>query len=318
MKKRSKRYIRRRRQVIRNWICLFLVLLSIGLVIALIVVMAGEGRTGKKKNRTEGNTEQYKNDTEPPVIHGESDIHVSIGSKVKYKSYVFVEDNVDPDPKIEIDNSDVDLSREGEYIVTYTATDASGNSSSKKVNVIVQKQKEPDVDEATIFALADDVLDEIITDGMTDIDKVFAVFFYVRDSFVYVPDDNRWEYKQEAYHMLTTRQDSCYANACVLRLLIERLGFDSFMAQGKLNYMDEYHYWNMVSIDGGQGWYICDSAWWPWMEEEYPLCMMTDEFANEISERHGGLYNHKPGEYPATPDEPLWTPEERGYTSQYD
>ena len=249
-------------------------------------------------------------DTTPPTIRGEANIYVARGSSVRYKSYIYVEDDTDPDPKIEIDNSDVDLSKEGTYKVIYTVTDASGNSATKVVNVVVGAEEEPNVPEDEIYALADRVLETIIEDDMTDLEKVFAVFYYVRNTFSYVKDDNYWEYKQEAYHMMTTLQDNCYANVCVSKLLLERLGFESFMIQGELGFVDEHHYWNMVSIDGGASWYHYDAAWWTWEHDEYPLCMLTDEFAQVISDRHGGLWIYDHDAFPATPKTDLWTVED--------
>ena len=342
MKRISKRR-RRRRRVIRNWICLILVVAAIvTLIIVITSAIKNKNKTKYPEEQTTqsiivdpdsgdtiatettvpaetqpGETTQLVVDYDPPKITGQDVIYVAKGATIKYKSYVYVEDYVDPSPKLEIDNSNVDLSREGEYEVIYTATDASGNRTSKVVTVVVSGEEEPNVDEATIYALADSVLEQIITDDMSDLDKVFAVFFYVRDSFTYVKDSNYWEYKQEAYHFLMTRQDNCYANVCLSKLLLERLGFESYMVQGEMGYVNEYHYWNMVSIDGGNSWYQYDSAWWSWMEDEYPLCMMTDAFAMRISEAHDFIVDYAGDAEPDTPLEDLWTPEERGYTSLY-
>lgn len=346
MRRLSKKQ-RRRRRVIRNWICLLLVVSAI-VILTVVIVSAFNNRDGEEtvptyettaqttasgpaepitpaqpqedpaQTETETETETAAvQDTEPPRLVGSEYIYVSVGSTVKYKSYVYAEDDIDPEPKMSIDNSAVDLSKPGNYPVVYTATDAAGNSASKTCTIVVGAQTEPNVDEATIYALADQVLDRIIDEDMSDIDKVFAVFFYVRNTFTYVKDNNYWEYKQEAYHMMTTLQDNCYANVCVSKLLLERLGFESYMVEGHMGYVDEYHYWNMVSIDGGNTWYHYDAAFWEWMDDEYPMCMMTDAFATRISEAHGNIVDYAGSADVATPDEPLWTPEERGYTSSY-
>jgi len=345
--KRITKKQRKRRRVIRNWICLVLVVAAI-VVLTVVIVSAFKGndnedpdtptRTTQSASVTtdghqevitqpsEGDSqdptetvpqEPQVQDTQAPRLTGSEYIYVSVGSTVKYKSYVYAEDDIDPEPKLSIDNSAVDLSKPGNYPVVYTATDASGNSASKTCTIVVAEQSEPDVDEATIYALADQVLDSIIDEGMSDLDKVFAVFFYVRDTFTYVKDNNYWEYKQEAYHMMTTLQDNCYANVCVSKLLLERLGFESYMVEGHMGYVDEYHYWNMVSIDGGNTWYHYDAAFWEWMDDEYPMCMMTDAFATRISEAHDNIVDYAGSADVATPTEDLWTPEERGYYSYY-
>ena len=303
-------------------ISLVLIVIYSGKVKNDLKVISGEEITasGESENKTsdgdqadtadeETTTQAWVNDTTAPVIDGEAKIFVSVGSTVKYKSYIFVEDDTDPDPKVTIDNSGVDLSKEGTYEVIYTVTDASGNSASRTVTVVVGATEEPDVDESVIYAKADEVLDEIIDDDMTDLQKVFAVFYYVRETFTYVKDNNYWEYKQEAYNMMTTLHDNCYANVCVSKLLLERLGFESFMITGEMGYVDEHHYWNMVSIDGGETWYHYDSAWWTWQYDEPPMCMMTDEFAMELSDAHGGIFDYDTSAFPKTPTEDLWTPD---------
>lgn len=50
---------------------------------------------------------------------------------------VKVTDNLDPNPEVDIDDSDVNYSKEGTYKVIYTATDRSGNSTTKKRKVKV-------------------------------------------------------------------------------------------------------------------------------------------------------------------------------------
>ena len=260
-------------------------------------------------------------DTNPPVITAPSDIYVSLGDTVAYKSYIHVEDDYDSDPKITVDNSQVNLSAEGTYPVVYTATDSAGNFSSRTVNITVGPSSAGTVSEDVINQAADQLLNTIIDSSMSDLEKVQAIFFHVRDSYTYTQDDGKLEYKQEAYKFMQTGKDSCYANVCLSKLLLERCGFESVMVQGPLSYMVidsyEYHYWNLVSIDGGENWYVYDSAWWTWEYEEYPLCMMTEEMAMDISERHGGLYNYDPADYPAISNIPLWDPEEEGYYSAW-
>ncbi len=321
---------RRARRVLRNWSILLIILAVVIVAVVIILMKKNNDQSGNSETQTQEQmsdtdiqdtettvNELAENDTTAPEIRGEGKIFVAKGANVKYKSYVYVTDDLDPDPKLTIDNSNVDLSKEGTYKVIYTATDWAGNTTTREVEIEVGAEEEPNVSEDVIYAKADEVLAEIIEDDMTDLEKVFAVFFYVRDTFTYVKDNNYWEYKQEAYHMMMTLHDNCYANVCVSKLLLERLGFESFMITGTLGYLDEYHYWNMVSIDGGKSWYHYDSAWWTWMNDEYPICMVTDEMAKKISDAHGGIFIYNEEDYPKTPTEALWTPQEMGYTSAY-
>ncbi len=284
--------------------------------------------TSSSETETETETEDQTetsadyDDVTAPVIVAPSEVYISVGDTIAYKSLITVTDDYDDSPEIEVDNSNVDLTTAGSYTVHYTVTDASGNSSEKYLTLIVSEKTVETVSEDVIYAAADEILDEIIDDDMTVLEKVFAVFFHVRDSYTYTEDDTKLEYKQEAYQFIINKRDSCYANVCLAQLLLERLGYESIMANGDLGYQvrgeDQYHYWNIVSIDGGENWYVFDAAYWTWMEDEYPLCMMTADFAETISERHGGLYIYDESEYPEISDVTLWTPEELGYTSEYE
>ena len=117
--------------------------------------------------------------------------------------------------------------------------------------------------------------------------------------------------------MMTTLSDNCYANDCVTKLLLERLGIDSQIVTGHLGYIDEPHYWVLATLDKGENWYYIDPAWWTWQYDEYPLCMLTEDSAMAISDRHGGIFIYDRTAYPTASDIPLYDPEEMGVTSKY-
>ena len=92
----------------------------------LPVTIVAEDGSG---NRTEATTtlnlvQEY--DIEPPVIEGQLDKIVYVGTSVSFKTDVIVTDNVDTDIEVQVDSSSVDLDTPGEYTVVYTATDSMG------------------------------------------------------------------------------------------------------------------------------------------------------------------------------------------------
>ncbi len=331
---------RRKKIIISRIIACSLLLICIILIIVLAVRCSknkdnNPSETGSNKQHNEqqstGSKDKPKeseakpvdyDDTEPPELSGPKTIYVNVGSTVAYKSYIQVTDDWDDDPTIKVNADDVNLAKPGTYFVEYTAIDASGNYSTKEISVEVEDNGYENVEEDVIYDYVNSILfgdgdkDEpngIIQPWMSDLQKVFRIFYYVRDTFEYVPDSSYMEYKQEAYKFLMTYKDNCYANVCLSQLMLECCGFQSYLAEGPMseNFGDggEEHYWNMVSIDGGQNWYRYDAAWWSWMYSEYPMCMMTDDFAQEISQRHAGIYPKASANYPATPKEDLWTPD---------
>ena len=309
-------------------ICVVLMVVAVLLVAILLITIKQDQKTQADVNETVSATQEtetesasasggteHSSDNDPPQITGPSEIFVGLGDTVAYKSYVKVTDNEDPFPSISIDVSAVDLNAEGTYTAVYIAKDSSGNTSYKEVTVVVGPSVVEYVDEDVIYEAVDALLATVITDDMDDLQKVFAVFFHCRDAYSYVPDDGKLEYKQEAYKLMMTYRDSCYANTCLAKLMLERLGYDCIIAEGDLGieYADDKHYWDFVSIDSGLNWYYMDCAWWLWQDEEYPLCMMTETMAAEVSARHNNIYTFNRKDYPEISEVSLWDPGSAGY-----
>ena len=59
---------------------------------------------------------------------------------------------------------------------------------------------------------------------------------------------------------------------------------------------DEMHYWNLVDVDDGHGWYHFDAT--PF-EPLYESCMLTDGELMELNSY--GQYNYDRSLYPAIP-----------------
>lgn len=67
-------------------------------------------------------------DRQAPQIQGVSDKRLYVGYQIDMLEGVTVTDDLDPAPVLTLDDSAVDQSKEGEYTVTYTATDVCGNT----------------------------------------------------------------------------------------------------------------------------------------------------------------------------------------------
>ncbi len=80
-------------------------------------------------------------DTTPPEIHESEEITLMQDAEFDPLSDVAVTDNQDPSPQITCDSSKLDLSTIGDYEITYTATDRSGNTTTftRTVHVIERK-----------------------------------------------------------------------------------------------------------------------------------------------------------------------------------
>ena len=248
------------------------------------------------------------NDTKAPVIEGAKDLEVYTDSTVSYKAGVTVTDDMDAKPALTIDNSKVNLSKPGVYEVVYTATDASGNSTSVTIKLTVKAKPDGFVEPDVIYAKADAILAQFITDDMTDREKVEAVYVWTRRSVHltygsapkgFVHEEADW--LQTAYKMLNldVSKGDCFFFFAVQKLLLQRLNIPTIDCE-KIYDGDSHHYWLLVSVDGGKSYYHFDNVW------SKQLCLVTDAELDAFSAAiDSHPFNRDKSKYPATPTEKL-------------
>lgn len=251
-------------------------------------------------------------DTEPPVITGAKDLETYVGDTISYKSGVSVTDNLDTNVKLQVDNSQVDLSKAGVYSVVYTATDAAGNTASVTVKLTVKEKPENFVDPAVIYAKADSILSRFIRDDMTDREKVEAVYVWTRRgvhlTYGSAPsgfDHENADWLQTAYQFLNrdVGKGDCYFFFAVQKLLLQRLNIPTIDCE-KIYDGVSHHYWLLVSVDGGKSYYHFDNVWSP------QLCLVTDAQLDAFSAAvESDPFNRDKSRYPATPTQALSTDE---------
>ena len=247
-------------------------------------------------------------DTIAPQIVGAKDLEVYVGGTVSYKSGVSVNDDIDAKPALEIDNSKVDLTKPGVYEVTYKATDAAGNSTSVTVKLTVKAKPANFVEPEVIYAKADAILAQFITDDMTDREKAEAVYVWTRRSVHltygsapkgFVHEEADW--LQTAYQLinLDVSKGDCYFFFAAQKLLLQRLGIPTIDCE-KTYDGESRHYWLLVSVDGGKSYYHFDNVW------SKQLCLVTDAELDAFSAAvDSNPFNRDKSKYPATPTEKL-------------
>lgn len=80
-------------------------------------------------------------DSEPPQITGLEPLTIVIGAKTDYNSGVSISDNRDPEPKLTVDSSNVNIQKEGTYTLIYIGIDRSGNKIEKQREIKVVEKK---------------------------------------------------------------------------------------------------------------------------------------------------------------------------------
>lgn len=240
-------------------------------------------------------------DSQPPEIQGVKDIFTYAGDAVSYRSGVTVTDDIDRDPVLSVDSSNVDLSTPGVYTLVYTAADAAGNTARQETTVTVNEKKEGYAPVEDIYAAADAVLEGLLHDGMTTREQVEAIYAWARSSFGYSGHSDKSDWMQGAYVMLRDRQGDCFNYFAVTKLMFERLGIPNIDVVKVKNYEgDSQHFWSLVSVDGGKTYYHFDST--PRVGDGDDFCLVTDAFLDAYSNANNKSHNRDKSLYPATPE----------------
>ncbi|MCL1865846.1 MAG: hypothetical protein FWF82_00375 [Oscillospiraceae bacterium] len=183
-------------------------------------------------------------DTVAPVITAK-DFDATIGIPILYRTAVEVTDNYDPDPKLSIDSSKVDINKEGVYPVTYTATDRSGNASEVTVNVTVHL-----ITQEILNEIADDRLNSLgVFDTDDPIERVKLIHAYVLKNVKYEAVPNSSYSNNELvvlYNSLSSMKGNCISHQRISEILLTRAGIEN---QRVIN-VQEKHKWNIIKIDG--------------------------------------------------------------------
>lgn len=228
-------------------------------------------------------------DTQPPVISGVKDLTVAVGESLSYRTGVTVTDNVDETVRLQVDSSGVNLSEPGEYQALYWAEDAAGNRAEVPVTVTVVAAVTVDdadtgatedvvesgnveITQDGVNELADEILAEITTPGMSQREKALAIYNYVHNHIKYVGTSDKSSWLVGAYVGFTRGSGDCYNYFACSKALLTRAGIpnvDLTRVGG-----NSRHYWQLVDV--GSGYYHFDACPHP---NSYPLYsfLLTEE-----------------------------------------
>ena len=211
-------------------------------------------------------------DTTAPVFSEMEKLTVNIGQAVSYREGVTATDDRDGEISFTIDASAVNLEQEGTYTIVYEAADKSGNVTKVERELFVSDKLV--VNAELIDEMAQEILDKIIEDGMSDHDKIYAVFMYIRKNVSY-SSSKETELLAAAYKAMKYKKGDCYNYFAIAKVLLDKLGIQNLPVErykGKSS-----HFWLLVNI--GTGWYHYDAS--PQSAEDPFRCFMkTDKQVN--------------------------------------
>ena len=192
-------------------------------------------------------------DLTPPSIIGVRDINSYVGEPISYLSGVSVKDDYDPNVKIDVDVGAVDINKVGEYKITYSAKDASGNRSTASAVVRIL---EKNVNEQAVYDLADQIIGEITNDSMTPYQKLSAIYKWLRKNISYKDTNEKEDWIAAAYMGLHDHKGDCFIYQSASKALLDAAGIENKLIDTvPLRYL---HCWNLVNI--GEGWYHFDAT----------------------------------------------------------
>jgi len=200
-----------------------------------------------------------KFNTDDPVIEGARTIVNFVGDPILYLQGVTAYDDFGRDitDRIEVDSSDVDTSVLGIYTVRYKVTDFSGLTYETEAAVQIV-----DIDINYVNEEVDRYLESILNDGMTQLQKVHAIFNWVRSEIGYALNRERPDTAYEgAYRALRERRGNCYIFYSISELMLTRAGIENMMIE-RIEGTPTRHRWNLINPDG-LGWHHYDSYPYP-------------------------------------------------------
>ena len=223
-----------------------------------------------------------------PQFTGLDKITVSLGQAISYKTGVTATDPQDGKISFQVDNSAVDTSAPGTYIVYYSATDADGNTTIVPRTVVIRG-----ITEDVVYRYAQNVLDRIITPDMTRDQMIRVVQKYTYDAVAYVGYSDKSGIINGAYEGFTTGQGDCYTYYAMNVVFFDLLGIENLEVtriNGTTN-----HWWNLVLYEDGY-YYHLDSCHARTKPAGFDFAKMTDSDL-EWYTNHPDVINRRPNFY---------------------
>ena len=230
-------------------------------------------------------------DNTPPVINGVEPLQFAQGDAVSFKKNIEVVDDKDENPTLEVDSSEVNVDKRGTYNLTYIATDAAGNVTKKTTTVKIVSAKISEATEENVNALADEVLAQIINDGMDQKAQAKAVFNWVVNNITYSESAGIDDLYSAAYKGMYYHVGDCTVKQKTAEVMLNRLGIKNMEIEKIRD--TRGHYWLLIDI--GEGWYHYD----PNLQLDGTLIFYWhDADLWAYSNAHKNTHNYDPSKYP--------------------
>jgi len=194
--------------------------------------------------------------TSPPVIEGIGTIVTRVGNPILYRQGITARDDLGRDltQEININSSNVNHNAVGEYQVTYQVKDITGLET-----IITETVKVVNVDVDYVHEQIDGLLAEILTDDMTQLQKVRAIHYWVTNNIVYAQTIGGGEtVYDDAYRALRDRGGNCFNYYAIGEVMLTRSGIENMPIE-RIAGTPTRHRWSLVNPDN-LGWHHFDAT----------------------------------------------------------
>ena len=191
---------------------------------------------------------------EPPVIVGAKDMEVMLGSPIMFRAGVSAYDFFGRPIDFGIDNSAVDAWQLGAHDVVYYAYDDWGNRAEAKVVLHIIG-----VSPEYVYELVDGIFEEILAEGMTQVEQARAIFDWVSVSIRFTSDIGHESVYEAAHAAITRRTGNCFVFFGITHVMLTRAGIPSMRIDRVPGMTATNHRWNLVNPDG-LGWFHLDAT----------------------------------------------------------
>ena len=251
-------------------------------------------------------------DTTPPVITGAEDKTYIVGQTVAYRSGVTAEDPEEGAVNLNLDASAVNATQSGTYPVTYWAEDSAGNRTEVTIQVTFQEAEEEEQTTAPAddgsessetevpkyYALAQSIYKKIIKEGMTEEQKIKAIWKWSRRKISFTGRSDKSDWKKGAVVGFTKLRGDCFNYYATSKALLEVAGIPTMDIQKIRMKGRSDHYWLLVFHEG---------SWWHFDAcprtgaGKNTFCLYTDQQMLAFSEKHEDCFDFDLRLYPRTP-----------------
>ena len=207
-------------------------------------------------------------DHNAPLFYGIHDIYVSVSEEeqIDYFDGITYTDDYDAEPKVDVDDSNVQLGKEGVYEITYKAMDAAKNVRRQTAYVHVIKPRYKNGTDGAgggwdtknhkaVYKMARDILKQI--KGKNKSETAKNIVNWVHNNVWYATVHGKQTFEGAAYRCFTQHNGDCYGYYCTTKILLDCAGIENMMVR-RYPIQWSAHYWILVKI--GDKWYHCDST----------------------------------------------------------